>query len=848
MQRKRRRDYMLAGGDGSVFLVRSIWLASLWTGLSLAAFVAADARALVWPDVPDRVERQLGSADPSARRAAAHELQTLGPARGSPLVLRALSDPDEDVRLAAADSAIRLRVAAATDVVIPWLNVKEPRPKKKACEVARALPNARAVAPLARTLGDPDPEVRQAAAEALGFSMSKDAVAPLLGRLDDQLPAVRIQVVNALARLRDERAVVPLVGKVQDSSPDMRQAVARALGELGDLRASQALLLQLRDANNDVRREALQSLGRLHAPDAVDAIAPFALERTPQLRLAALTALGRIATKDAVRVLVGALGVADDAGGVLERTPVRDALVTAGAAALPQLHALLEGQASSHVATSAAWVIGELHASAEAPTIVAAMRRGTLPVAAALRALSGLGGVDSVGVCLEFIGDASPAVRAEALRAAQKLLDPARPDGRAVEPIAAAIRDPRPSAAERAALAILLGRTGAPRAAIVLSELTNARDPALRLAAIDALGLLGPAGADDALLDKLAHADAQVRLHAAVALADAGGAKARDVLLAKLEAGDEIDRSVVWTALAGILSRVPTEQAIARVGRALDLAAGPERDAILIALGRAALPSATKKLAAIARSLDADDRRAVATMLAARAGDADAIAIARMLLGDAEASVRAQAAWSLGTIGDASVVPSLEGLARGSEIDIAVNSAAAIGRIAVRTKSIDAATRALCPRLADTRSYVRANALAALALSGARCGDGATERKALSDDPSDAVRAAAALVLARAPQPSADDKRALDRCATDDHAGMVAHRCRNAPKAPSRAHAVEVYVIAEGTTTPHPRTAYAIELADGLIHGGTADRRGAAVDPVAPDGDLVLRRASALAR
>jgi len=811
------------------------------------ALAAGDARALVWPDVFDRVEKQLGSADPSARRAAAHELQTLGPSRGGPLVIKALSDPDEDVRLAAADSAIRLRVAAATDIVIAWLNVKEPRPKKKACEVAKALPNPRAVAPVARTLGDPDPEVRQAAAEALGFSANKEAVAPLLGRLDDQTPAVRIQIVAALARLGDERAVVPLVGKVQDSSPDVRQAVARALGELGDLRASQALLLQLRDNNNDVRREALQSLGRLHAPDAVDAIAPFALERTPQLRLAALAALGRIATKDSVKVLVSALGVADDAGGGLDRTPVRDALVSAGAAAIPQLHALLEGQPTPHVATSAAWVLGELRATQETATIVSAMRRGVLPVAAALRALAALGGADSVGVVLEFIGDPSTAIRAEALRAAQKLLDPARPDGRAVEPIAAALRDPRPTAAERAALAILLGRTGAPRAATVLAELTNARDPALRLAAIDALGLLGPAGADDALLDKLANVDAQIRLHAAVALSESGGAKARDVLLAKLEAGDEIDRSVVWTALAGILSRAATEQAVARVVRALDVAAGPERDAVLIALGRAPLASAMKKLAAVAKSLDPDDRRMVATMLAARA-EPDAAALARAMLADADASVRAQAAWSLGTIGDAATIAALEPLVRGGDIDAAVNAAGAIGRVAARAKSPDAAAKALCPRIGDVRSYVRANAFAALSLAGARCGDGAPERKALAEDPSDAVRAAAALLLTRAPQPTQDDKRALDRCATDDHAGMVAHRCRTPRKIPTRTHAVEAYVIAEGATTPHAHTAYAIELADGLLRGGSADRRGAAVDPVAPEGELVLRRPSALAR
>ena len=46
---------------------------------------------------------------------------------------------------------------------------------------------------------------------------------------------------------------------------------------------------------------------------------------------------------------------------------------------------------------------------------------------------------------------------------------------------------------------------------------------------------------------------------------------------------------------------------------------------------------------------------------------------------------------------------------------------------------------------------------------------------------------------------------------------------------------------------PRPRSAYTIELADGLLHVGTSDRRGATFDPVAPEGDLTLRMPSALA-
>ncbi|MBV9949889.1 MAG: hypothetical protein JOZ69_23810, partial [Myxococcales bacterium] len=62
-----------------------------------------------------------------------------------------------------------------------------------------------------------------------------------------------------------------------------------------------------------------------------------------------------------------------------------------------------------------------------------------------------------------------------------------------------------------------------------------------------------------------------------------------------------------------------------------------------------------------------------------------------------------------------------------------------------------------------------------------------------------------------------------------------------------RAHPVLVYVVAGGAT-PAPGGAYALLLADGLIHSGTSDRRGAVFDPSAPEGEVTLRPASALAR
>jgi cellulose synthase operon protein C len=821
--------------------------------LALVIAMSAPAWGLVWPDQAERVERDMSAADPATRRAAAREIRALGPGRGTSVAIAALDDPDDEVRLLAAEAAIRLRAEGATDIVVSWLNAREPRLRREACEVARALPSPRAVAPLGRTLGDPDPEVRAAAAEALGHQASPDAVPPLLGRLDDPAPAVRIEIVSALARLGDGRAVVPLVGKVEDSSPDVRQAVARALGDLADPRAWSALVLSLRDQSIDVRRETLAALGRMHASDAVDAITSFATDRTPALRLAALEALGRIATPDAVRVLLAVIGTGDDGSGSLERTPLRDALVASGPAVVTPLCALLAGSPSPQAATSAAWVLGELHARSGIPSIVSAMRRGALPTAAALRALAGAGTGAQVPVVLEFVADPSPVVRAQALAAAMALLDPVQPDGRAVEPLAAALRDARSSAEDRVRIATLLGRTGAPRAAALLMDLARAKDASLRLAAIDALGTLGPAdgplaqardpGLSDALLEALESPDAVVRLHAAIALSEAGTSRARDVLLSKLDGGDEVDRAAVLTALGGVLTRAPSEASVAKLVSAFGLAAGPERDAIMVALGLAALPSAVRALGRCARSEEREDRRTVAAMCAAHAGDPARVAIARSLLSDADPSVRAEAAWSLGTIGDAADFARLETVARATDVGAAANATAALGRLAARLHAGEAASRVLCPVLADPRPYVRANALAGLGLARARCQDGSRERALLIDDPRDEVRAAAALAVA---QRSSDaDSLALNRCAHGDPSANVAAHCRSRGAPEGRTHATLVYVIPEGSNAPHPGAPYAILFADGTVRSGTADRRGALFDPVAPEGDVTLLRASA---
>jgi hypothetical protein len=137
---------------------------------------------------------------------------------------------------------------------------------------------------------------------------------------------------------------------------------------------------------------------------------------------------------------------------------------------------------------------------------------------------------------------------------------------------------------------------------------------------------------------------------------------------------------------------------------------------------------------------------------------------------------------------------SLDALIRDPAADPAANAAAAIGRIAARVRSLEAAKLALCHRFADSRPSVRANALAGLSIAGGRCEDGAPGRRELGHPP--------------APPPNKN--------------------------------AVLVYVVPLGSATPKAGSSYRVEFADGTVRSGVTDRRGALFDPAAPEGLMTL--------
>ncbi|MBI4951108.1 MAG: HEAT repeat domain-containing protein, partial [Myxococcales bacterium] len=625
---------------------------ALSVALGLGCLCAAGpSRADIWPAGHERIARAFASGDDAERRGAAQKLLELPAATARELAVRGLDDPDLDVRLLSAHAAATLRIPGLGDRVVGWLAETDVRLRTAACEVIDASPTPASVTALGRVLSDSKAEVRRAAAAAMGASGMPVVVEPLLGHLDDVEVVVRLEVVRALGRIGDARAVLPLVAKIQDTETEVRRSAVRALGELGDGRAVATLMLALQDTAPAVRLQALDALGRLHAEQAVTAIASLLAEDqraggvAPELlREAALVALGRIATPEAVKLLVDELeheSPSDEPG------PVARAIALAGPRAVDALRAALDASSSRALAAGAAAALAALGAREALPSLLRAIERGAVPVAAGFRALARLGDAEALPFALARLDDPDPQVRALAVEVAQKLVRPSDADGRAVDPVVPRLLDLETPLAERIALAALLGRTGSPRALDPLVALAKARQPGLRLAALRALGALGQSSpaADTVLIEALADGSEEVRTAAATALSRVARDDAARALLTQLEVAAEQDRGAIGLALSGALGHSTDPGLVATVQAALPRAPAAARDTLIEGLGRMRVEAAEAALAELALAADADDRRKVAEALG---GQAAASPTLGKLLADPDPRVRASAAWSLG--------------------------------------------------------------------------------------------------------------------------------------------------------------------------------------------------------
>jgi HEAT repeat protein len=197
-------------------------------------------------------------------------------------------------------------------------------------------------------------------------------------------------------------------------------------------------------------------------------------------------------------------------------------------------------------------------------------------------------------------------------------------------------------------------------------------------------------------------------------------------------------------------------------------------------------------------------------------------------------------------------VAPIVGLLADPDIDVAVNAAGALGRLAPSlgdAAAIDAALKQpLCGALADHRSYVRANALTSLRVANLGC-EIATLTELLAQDGSEVVREAVARTLRAMPADPAI-KAALSRCASDDLNATVADACDRAPLFTPKSQQrfdLAIFVVPDGRETVVPRAPYTIVLPEGALRAGTSDRRGVVFETAIADGSVRLGVPAALA-
>jgi HEAT repeat protein len=794
---------------------------------------------LVWPGSIEDIAAQLGSEDAEARRRAATDLVRLPAGVKQRLLPGLFSDPDPEIKLAVADAALSIRWREAGSRVLPWLGDSDVRVREAAAEVLSVIRHPDSLPGLGRLLEDQEASARVAAATALGNSRRADASLLLMGHLDDSEPEVRRAVMSALADLGDARAVVPLIGRTRESRATLRRQAVAALGSLGDAKATSAVLVALGDADPTVRAAASTSLGKLRASEAVWALGTLLdTELDSDVVAAALDALGALGTPAAIDRILAVVEKPDSA------RAAEAALLRAGLAALPRLERCVVEAAPPAAKRVCASALGGLGGAAASRLLERALRQGLVEPAFALAALGRAADPESAPTVLEYLASAVPAERRAAVDALGTLLNPERRNGLAVEPLVAALARARGARLEQAALIGLLGRTGSARAAVHLVPIASSPDEFLRATAMEALARIGPAGADRVLLEALDSPAFPTRWTAAFALAQVGERRSIDALFERLERAPQSARELLGTALGGPLSRGASPEQMTRVATALHQGAGAQKDALIESVARIPGAQGLDLLKARVPLSNKSSRAKIAEVLGALPEARETL---RALLADRDAAVRANAAWSLGATGVKDDVARLSEAAIDRDGTVAANAVGALALLAQRTAEAQVAP-VLCAALLDARSYVLANALSGLRLTGEHCSGSDAAEWLLEHHASDEVRLAAARLIAAQPRWATDAPRALAACAAKDPSGRVARACAAAP-APlaERTLPVLVWVVPAGSSSPAGGLPFALVRADGLIRSGLTDRRGALLEPHAPDGEHRLTVPAAFA-
>jgi HEAT repeat protein len=463
--------------------------------------------------------------------------------------------------------------------------------------------------------------------------------------LHDPDPGIRRRAALAAGRIGDVSLVPSLVGLMNDGEPRLRRMAALALGLVGDRTAVERLQLALRlDPDAGVRGRAAEALGRIGDARVAPDIARLVVDALPKTisrmtvrgddpgnpldswaeQRFALAALARLRDPAAAQYVL-----------LVDGRPRFDwwaASWLAEQLASPALRPVLVAAAASDDARSrllGARGLAHLKDVSSVELLVALTRdRNELVAAEALSALAAIGDPRGTAAAAALLAAPSDVVRHAALRALAVL--PPDPALRARIVTLVADRDPWIRSAAFGALA----RTSAEDFTLVLSGMDPDPSPEARATIAAALGALGSEASIVALSAMLKDEDARVVAAVLGALRRARGADARDTLLRHLADPDLGVRAAAAQEIAALGAKGQAEPLLGAWRRGLG--DGDELGA---------------RLAALAALAGTDDPEARA-------------AVERIAHDDPSRAVRAQAARARAAVGQGSLDPGAEPVAR----------------------------------------------------------------------------------------------------------------------------------------------------------------------------------------
>ncbi len=414
-----------------------------------------------------------------------------------------------------------------------------------------------------------DPWIRKWAAESLCGRGETRVVAPLVSALNDNNPEVRVAAANSLGQVRDARAVEPLIAVLSDNDSTVRRAAIWALGEIRDARAGTPLLAALKDNDMRVRRATARALGTIKFVQAVESLIALLNDKEWEVRVTAAKALGSLKDPRAIETLVVALqdgdfDVLSAAGAALKRLDYRPTTDEQRAALLVATH-----DWDGIVPLQRDFRSG-FRGKNPAPPVVDQKRDDEIK----LQKLA----VKPLLVALSSHHHGDDGVRMQAAETLGKIKD-----GRAVEPLVAALQDSELRVRRAAALALsefhdtraigpliqtlrredwgywstmeALAKIGAP-ALDSLATLLQDSDQKMRLLAVRALRKIQDARTPDLLASALEDTDRQVQSEAAIALTDFKDKRAIKPLLAAVAATTTNKNNSVYSEASYLLNRV----------------------------------------------------------------------------------------------------------------------------------------------------------------------------------------------------------------------------------------------------------------------------------------------------